>query len=81
MLTPAIGVCSWPLTILGSGTPTASRIVGTMSIRWWYWRRISPFAVMPFGQCTTIPAMLPPPCAIWMHHVAGVEPATAQPTE
>ena len=32
MLTPAIGVCSTPLTILGSGTPTASRIVGTTSI-------------------------------------------------
>ena len=33
MLTPGILICSTPLTILGSGIPTASRIVGTMSMR------------------------------------------------
>ena len=30
--------------------PMHSRIVGTMSITWWYWLRTSPRASMPFGQ-------------------------------
>ena len=45
-----------------------------------YWRRFSPLALMPLGQWTTIPALLPPPCAIVIAHVAGVAPAIAQPT-
>ena len=51
-----------------------------MSMTWWYWRRISPLALMPFGQCITIPAMFPPPWANVIPHVHGVEPAIAQPT-
>jgi hypothetical protein len=34
MLTPSMGRCATPLTITGCGRPTASRIVGTMSITW-----------------------------------------------
>src|SRR5688572_670890 len=80
MLIPAIGVCLIPLTIFGAGMPTASRIVGTTSITLAYCRRISPLVLMPAGQCTAMPALLPPPCAIVIAYVAGVEPAMAQPT-
>ena len=52
-----------------------------MSMRWVYCRRFSSLGLMPLGQRTTMPAMLPPPWDIWMHQVAGVEPATAQATE
>jgi hypothetical protein len=34
MLTPSIGFCAMPLTIVGAWMPAASRIVGTMSIMW-----------------------------------------------
>ena len=60
MLTPSIGFCGMPLTVLGCGSPAASSTVGTMSIRWWYWLRISPFALIPFGQQTTAPLVMPP---------------------
>ena len=74
------GVCATPLTILGSGMPTASRIVGTMSITWCTGGGSRPWLSMPFGQCTTSGAMLPPPWAIVIAHVHGVAPANAQPT-
>ena len=35
MLTPSIGFCGTPLSTDGGGTPTASRMVGAMSITWW----------------------------------------------
>ena len=40
-----------------------SRMVGTMSIEWWYWLRISPRALMPFGQEMTSGSQVPP--AYW----------------
>ena len=47
MLTPSMGVCTVPFTLLGSGSPAASRIVGAMSMTWWNCERISPFALIP----------------------------------
>ena len=60
MLTPSIGTWGVPLTIFGSGSLAASRIVGATSITWWNWLRISFFALMPFGQWTTMPLRVPP---------------------
>ena len=37
-----------------------SRMVGTMSTEWWYWLRISPRALMPFGQEMTSGSAVPP---------------------
>ena len=31
-----------------------------MSVQWWYWWRISPRALMPFGQWMTIGSQVPP---------------------
>jgi Integrase core domain len=39
MLVPSIGVCTVPLTLLGSGKPAASRIVGAMSMTCENWLR------------------------------------------
>ncbi len=50
MLTPSMGFCRTPLTIVGCGSPASSSTVGAMSIRWWYWPRISPFALIALGQ-------------------------------
>ena len=36
--------------VAGGSMPTASRIVGTRSIAWWYWSRISPDALICAGQ-------------------------------
>ena len=40
--------------------PQHSRIVGTMSMAWWYWLRTSPLASMPLGQWITIGSQMPP---------------------
>ena len=37
-----------------------SRIVGTMSVEWWYWFRTSPRALMPLGQEMTSGSQVPP---------------------
>ena len=37
ILTPSMGFCATPLTIVGCGSPASSSTVGAMSIRWWYW--------------------------------------------
>ena len=37
---PSIGSCGMPSTMVGSGMPTASRIVGPMSITWVNWARV-----------------------------------------
>ncbi len=80
MLTPSIGFCGVPLTTFGSGRPAASSTVGATSITWWNCERTSPFALMRFGQYTTIPLRVPPKFdATCLVHVNGVSPATAQP--
>ena len=50
MLTPSIGVCFTPFTVVGSGIPAASSTVGAMSVTCWNWVRVSPFALMRAGQ-------------------------------
>jgi hypothetical protein len=50
MLTPCSGSCMTPLTMVGSGSPAASRTVGATSITWWNWFRISPLALTLRGQ-------------------------------
>jgi hypothetical protein len=49
-----------PFTVIGSGSPAASRIVGATSMTWWNCHRISPFALIPFGQWTIVPLRVPP---------------------
>ena len=61
MLTPSIGRWSMPLTRVGSGTPTHSRMVGAMSMRWWNWRRMPPVSVIRAGQEITAAVLQPPP--------------------
>ena len=81
MLTPSIGFCVTPCTVVGSGRPAASSTVGATSITWWNWLRTSPFALMPFGQRTIVPFRVPPQCdAICFVHWYGVSMACAQPT-
>jgi hypothetical protein len=58
--TPGSGVCLRPSTSPGISTPQQSRIVGTMSVQWWYWSRTSPRAFMPAGQWITSGSHPPP---------------------
>ena len=60
MLTPSNGVCVWPLIVSGASTPSRSRIVGTMSIAWWYWSRTSPRAFVPAGHEMMHGSLVPP---------------------
>ena len=79
--TPSSGCCCTPLTLSGAGRPAASSTVGATSITWWNWARISPFALMPPGQCTIVPLRVPPQCdATCFVHWYGVSIACAHPT-
>src|ERR1044072_1073047 len=82
MLVPSIGDCCTPLTVVGSGRPAASRIVGGQSITWVDCDRSPPGSSMPFGQCTIVPLRVPPQCeATCLVHWNGLFIAHAQPTE
>ena len=79
--TPCSGCCWTPLTLSGSGSCATSSTVAATSITWWNCERISPFALMPPGQCTIVPLRVPPQCdAICFVHWYGVSIACAQPT-
>ena len=79
MLTPSIGRCLMPLSVSGAGMPVASRIVGTMSIRWWNWRRMPPASLMWPGHDMAMPWAVPPKCdATCFVHLNGVSIAHAQ---
>ncbi len=81
MLVPSIGDCMTPFTIVGSGSPAASRIVGATSMTWENWLRRPPFSSIPLGQCTIVPLRVPPQCeATCLVHWNGVFIAHAQPT-
>jgi hypothetical protein len=81
MLTPSIGFCATPSTVSGAFTPVTSRIVGTMSIRWWNWFRTPPTSLMPSGQDMTMPCRVPPKCeAICLVNLNGVSKAQDQAT-
>ena len=74
-------IMRYPFTMVGSGSPAASRMVGAMSITWVNWERRPPASSMPFGQCTTVPLRVPPQCeATCLVHCSGVFMAQAQPT-
>ena len=62
MLTPSSGACWIPWTNDGCGRCAASSTVGATSMTWVNWVRISPFALIPDGQCTIIPLRVPPQC-------------------
>ena len=82
MLVPSMGLWSTPLTIVGSGRPAASRMVGATSITWVNCDRRPPFSSIPFGQCTIVPLRVPPQCeATCLVHWSGLFIAQAQPTE
>ena len=82
MLVPSMGDCCTPLTIVGSGSPAASRIVGATSMTWVNCERSPPFSSIPFGQWTIVPLRVPPQCdATCLVHWNGVFIAHAQPTE
>ncbi len=75
---PSMGSCSIPSTVLGSGMPAASRMVGPMSMQWVNWERSSPSALIRPGQATTIGSRVPPRwLAICLPHWNGVLPACA----
>ena len=81
MLMPSIGCWVTPFTTAGWGSCAASRIVGTMSMTWWNCERISPRALMPFGQEMTMPLRVPPKwLATCLVHWNGVFIAQAQGT-
>src|SRR4029078_7695014 len=81
MLVPSIGDCCTPLTIVGSGRPAASRIVGAMSMTGGNCVRSPPLPGIPFGQCTMVPLRVPPQCeATCLVHWNGAELAHAHPT-
>ena len=81
MLTPSMGAWVTPCTVLGSGRPAASRMVGATSMTWVNCSRSSPRAVMRAGQCTMVPLRVPPQCeATCLVHWYGVHIAWAQPT-
>ena len=80
--TPSIGRCTVPFTDVGCGSSAASSAVGATSMTWWNCERISPLALMPVGQWTTIPLRVPPKWeATCLVHWNGVLPASAQPME
>ncbi len=60
MLTPSKGLWTWPLIDSGASTPSTSSTVGTRSIAWWYWWRISPLDFIPAGHETMHGSHVPP---------------------
>ena len=77
--TPSIGLWVWPLSVVGGVTPSTSRIVGTMSIAWEYWSRISPRAFVPAGQEMMQGSAVPPLNSYRFHILNGVLNAIAHP--
>ncbi|MNR21830.1 hypothetical protein D3C85_1387530 [compost metagenome] len=55
-------------------------MVGATSMTWLNWLRTSFFALMPFGQCTTMPLRVPPKSeATCFIQPKGASKASAQP--
>ncbi len=81
MLVPSSGRCWMPLTKLGAVMPAASRMVGSMSMKWLNWLRMPPTSLIRAGQDMTMPCRVPPKCeAICFVHLNGVSKAQVQPT-
>src|SRR6478752_11336 len=76
MEVPSMGDCCTPLTVVGSGSPAASRMVGATSITWVNCDRSPPGSSMPCGQWTIVPLRVPPQCeATCLVHWNGVHTA------
>src|SRR5216683_3456127 len=81
ILTPSMGLCAMPLTVVGALIPETSRIVGTMSIMWWNWVRIPPTSLMRAGHEIAMPCCVPPKCeAICLVHLNGASNVQAHAT-
>jgi hypothetical protein len=81
MLTPSMGRCSMPLMVSGAAMPVASRMVGTISMTWWNWRRMPPVSLIWPGQDMTTPCAVPPKCdGTCFTHLNGVSIAHAAPS-
>ena len=81
MLTPSIGLCLIPSTVVGCLIFAASRIVGTTSITWWNWLRMPPLSVMTLGHEIAMPCRTPPRWdTICLVHMNGVSNAQAHGT-
>ena len=79
MLTPSNRLCTWPLIAAGGVTPSTSRMVGTRSMAWWYWWRISPLPAVADGQEMMHGSAVPPLNSYRFHILNGVLKAIAQP--
>jgi hypothetical protein len=57
-----VGVEELPAVLVEAGisTPQHSRMVGTMSVQWWYWWRTAPRAFIPAGQWMASGLQTPP---------------------
>src|SRR5271169_6204001 len=80
-LTPSIGFWATPLIALGIFIFNMSSVVGTRSIAWTNWWRMSPFALMPLGQWTMHRSEVPPRATSLFQRLKGVLVAQAQPHE
>ncbi len=81
MLTPSNRDWVWPLIASGAVTSRQSRIVGTMSMAWWYWWRISPPWPSTDGQAMMHGSLVPPLNSYRFHILNGVLKAIAQPVQ
>ena len=83
MLTLSNRLCTWPLIVSGGSTSTLSRMVGAMSMAWWYWCRSSPrpaaAPAMAEGQEMMHGSAVPPLNSYRFHILNGVLNAIAQP--
>ena len=80
MLTPSNRLCTWPLIVSGLCTPSVSSMVGTMSMAWWYWSRISPRRPCRcWGHEMMHGSEVPPLNSYRFHILNGVLKAIAQP--
>ena len=81
MLTPSNRDCVNPLIVSGGVTSSRSRTVGTMSMAWWYWWRISPPWPSTAGQEIMHGSEVPPLNSYRFHILNGVLNAIAQPVQ
>ncbi len=78
-LTPSMGAWVTPRIAAGGSMPRASSTVGTMSMMWAYWVRISPCAVILAGQDTMHGSVVPPRYVSRFQRRKGVFPAFVHP--
>src|SRR5262249_58305471 len=80
-LTPSMGAWATPLMDVGILSFSTSSTVGTRSMAWMNWWRMSPRALMPLGQWTMHRSEVPPRATTSFQRRNGVLVAHAQPHE